>query len=262
MPFFESLIEQRPWLLVLALALLWFLESHRPRIQRRERRLSHALANLGLAVCNGALSFGVAFALLAVTQLAQDYQFGLLPLLNLPPWASWITALVILDCWQYWWHRLNHRLPLLWRFHAVHHADAELDVTSGLRFHTMEILFSHLARLLVLPLLGLTLPQVLLYETLVLPIILFHHSNLRLPPRLESALRLLIITPGLHVLHHSRYQPETDSNFASGLSVWDRLFGTQRSRPDLDNVQLGLDDWEPKQWRSFVGMLTAPFRRK
>lgn len=262
MSFLDPLIQQRPWLIAITLALFWFLESSRPLFPGRKGRLSHGLANLTLAACNAALSFGCAFALLALTELAHAHQFGLLPLLSLPDWVSWVAALILLDCWQYWWHRLNHRLPLLWRFHAVHHADAELDVTSGLRFHTMEIFFSHLARLLVLPLLGITLPQVLLYETLVLPIILFHHSNLRLPPRLESILRTVIITPGLHVLHHSRYQPETDSNFASGLSLWDRLFRTRRTRPDPENVQLGLDHWERPQWRTILGMLAAPFRRK
>lgn len=246
----------------LVLAILWTAESLAPMFAPRRRRLSHNAANFGLAAINTALSFGLAFALLAVTDFARSHHLGLLPLLPLPTPLHWILGLVLLDCWQYWWHRLNHRLPFLWRFHAVHHADAELDASSGVRFHTFEIIFSFLARVLVLPLLGLTIPHLLLYEAISLPIILFHHSNLRIPAPFDRALRWLIVTPRMHYVHHSRHQPETDSNYASCLSLWDRLFRSFRLREHPGEIELGLDHWSEREWRSLPGMLLTPFRRK
>jgi sterol desaturase/sphingolipid hydroxylase (fatty acid hydroxylase superfamily) len=178
----------------------------------------------------------------------------------MPPWLHWLAAIVLLDCWQYWWHRFNHRIPLLWRFHAVHHADAELDASSGVRFHTVEITLSFLARLLVLPLLGITIPQLLVYEALALPVILFHHSNLRIPATVDRSLRWLIVTPWMHYVHHSRFQPETDSNYSSFLSIWDRLFRSFRLRAKPQEIELGLDHWSRSESRKLPGMLAAPFR--
>jgi sterol desaturase/sphingolipid hydroxylase (fatty acid hydroxylase superfamily) len=246
----------------LALALLWTAESLAPMFAPRTRRLSHLGANFALAALNAGLTFSLAFALLSVTTFAHSHHFGVLHLLALPAWISWLLALLLLDCWQYWWHRLNHRLPFLWRFHSVHHADAELDVSSGVRFHTIEVAFSFLARLAVLPLLGLTVPHLLLYEAISLPIILFHHSNLRLPTALDRALRWFIVTPRMHCVHHSRHQPETDSNYASGLSLWDRLFHSFRLRENSEEITLGLDHWETREWRSLPGMLLAPFHKR
>ncbi len=144
----------------------------------------------------------------------------------------------------------------------MHHADAEMDVTSAVRFHTVEILFSVTARLLVLPVIGVTLPQLLLYEALSLPVVLFHHSNVRIPYGIDSCLRWLIVTPWMHWVHHSRWQPETDSNYSSFLSVWDRLFGSFRLRNNPEEISQGLDGWEEGDWFQLKGMLTAPFRKR
>jgi sterol desaturase/sphingolipid hydroxylase (fatty acid hydroxylase superfamily) len=164
---------------------------------------------------------------------------------------------------MYVWHVLNHKISFLWRFHAVHHADKEVDASTALRFHTGEIVFSTLARLVVLPLLGMTLPQLFLYEAILLPVILFHHSNVRVPYRLDTALRWLIPTPWMHWVHHSRWRPETDSNYGSVLSIWDRIFGTLRLRDDPWRLNLGLEeDQEESEWRTLLGMLVRPFRRK
>lgn len=164
---------------------------------------------------------------------------------------------------MYVWHVLNHKMPMLWRFHAVHHADRELDATSAVRFHTGEIVLSSTARLFVLPLLGISMPQLLLYEAVLLPVVLFHHSNFDIPPRLDAALRCVIPTPWMHWVHHSCLQPETDSNYGSLFSTWDRLFRTFRLREDPHQIELGLDgDSEERQWRTIHGMLARPFRVK
>jgi sterol desaturase/sphingolipid hydroxylase (fatty acid hydroxylase superfamily) len=243
------------------LAVFWTVESVAPMFGGRGQRVSHNAANLGLAAINAGVAFGFAFGILFVTEWARGRGFGLLNVVAMPVWVRWVAALVLLDCWQYWWHRLNHRVPILWRFHAVHHADAEMDASSGVRFHTVEMVFSFLARLVVLPLLGVTVPQLLVYEAVSLPIILFHHSNLKVSRGLDRGMRWLIVTPWMHVVHHSRERAETDSNYSSFLSVWDRMFGSFRLREKPEEIELGLEGWREEEWRGVLGMLAAPFRR-
>lgn len=244
------------------LALLWLLESFAPLVPARRRRLSHDAANLALAGINALLLGSLAGALLAVTAWAQASQFGLVNVLDLPGWWRTFAAIALFDLWQYAWHRLNHRVPLLWRFHAVHHADAELDASSGVRFHTGEMLLSFAARLAVLPLLGMSMAELALYEMLALPVVLFHHGNVRVPAGVDRALRWLIVTPRMHLVHHSRSRPETDSNFASLLSAWDRLFGTMRMREPATAIAIGLEGYAEHEWRSLPGMLAAPFLQR
>jgi sterol desaturase/sphingolipid hydroxylase (fatty acid hydroxylase superfamily) len=245
----------------IVLAALWTVEAIAPMFVGRSRRLTHIAANLGLAALNAGVAYFFAFGILFVTEWARVQDFGLLRVVALPRWLNWLAALLLFDCWQYWWHRINHRVPLFWRFHAVHHSDAEMDASSGVRFHTIEMTFSFLARLIVLPLIGLTIPQLLVYEAISLPVILFHHSNLRVPGSIDRGLRWLIVTPWMHYVHHSRWQPETDSNYSSFLSIWDRIFGSFRLREKPQEISLGLDDWTEREWRGLRGMLVAPFRK-
>jgi sterol desaturase/sphingolipid hydroxylase (fatty acid hydroxylase superfamily) len=258
----EYLAQYRLLIAAATLAVLWTVESVAPMFVGRRRRISHIATNLALAGINALIGVAFAFAVLSVTQWSYANSFGLLNLTPLPAWLHWLAAIVLFDCWQYWWHRFNHRVPFLWRFHSVHHADAELDASSGVRFHTGEITLSFLVRLLVLPLLGMTLLELLLYETLSLPVILFHHSNMRIPERADRCLRWLIPTPRMHYVHHSRWRPETDSNFTSLLSVWDRLFGSFRLRANPAEISLGLDNYQEREWRCLPGLLAAPFRKR
>jgi sterol desaturase/sphingolipid hydroxylase (fatty acid hydroxylase superfamily) len=257
------LIRTKPALAASVLALLWLLESIAPMFVGRDRRTSHYFSNLALGLFNAAV-VAVLFggAALLVTEWARQLPFGLMHWLNAPVWLSWPVVLVLFDAWMYTWHVLNHKTPLLWRFHAVHHADREVDASTALRFHTGEIVLSSAARLVVLPVIGMTMPQLLLYEVLLLPVILFHHSNIRVPPRLDATLRWIIPTPWMHWVHHSRWRLETDSNYGSVLSIWDRMFGTLRLRADPDQLELGLnDDQEEREWRTLRGMLWRPFLR-
>ena len=135
-----------------------------------------------------------------------------------------------------------------------------MDATTALRFHTGEIVLSSTIRLAILPILGMTVGEVLIYETLLLPIILFHHSNVRVPARVDVCLRWLIVTPWMHWVHHSNYRPETDSNYSSMLSIWDRVFGSFRLRAEPRDITLGLENLETQEWKSLKGMLAMPFR--
>lgn len=159
---------------------------------------------------------------------------------------------------MYLWHRGNHTIPFLWRFHRMHHSERQLDATSAARFHPGEIFLSGIARLAVVPLLGMTLPQLIVYETALFPIIVLHHSNVRLPRWLDRGLLALIVTPAMHRVHHSRWRPETDSNFGSVFPHWDRLFRSFRLRADARTVALGLDEFAEPRWQTVSGMLTTP----
>jgi|SRR5690606_14585993 len=144
--------------------------------------------------------------------------------------------LLVLDLWIYAWHRANHRIPLLWRFHQVHHLDQQLDSTSALRFHVGEVLLSALARAPVILILDIPLASVVVFEVLVTMAAIFHHANVRLPPTLEATLSRVIITPQLHWVHHRARRRDTDSNYGTLLSGWDLLFASRsatRRTPDM-----------------------------
>lgn len=247
-----------------ALAVLWTVESAAPMFENSGKRLGHDVGNLALGVFNaGVTSILFASATLAVTETAGTAGFGLLNLSyveGLPSWVGFVLAILVFDAWQYVWHRLNHRLPFLWRFHAVHHSDAAMDATTGLRFHTGEIVLSSIARLAVLPVLGLSITHLLVYETILLPIIFLHHSNVRMPAGIDRVLRAVIVTPWMHWVHHSDWQPETDSNYSSIFSWWDRIFGSFRLRRDPSGIRLGLGQPE-SEWRTVRGVFTMPLRK-
>jgi sterol desaturase/sphingolipid hydroxylase (fatty acid hydroxylase superfamily) len=161
-------------------------------------------------------------------------------LLPFPEEVAVGVALVALDGWMYVWHRANHALPWLWRFHRLHHGDRAMDATTTVRFHPVEIAISTLLRLAVLPILGLRIEHLLIYEVILFPVILFHHSNIRFPEKADRLMRAVLVTPAMHRVHHSQRQIETDSNYGSVLSIWDRLGRSFRLRRDGSTIEFGL----------------------
>ncbi|MGH9935671.1 MAG: sterol desaturase family protein [Blastocatellia bacterium] len=242
------------------LILLWTLESWAPAVVDRRDRLWHAVRNLTLGLLNGAALALLAAPLLALFAVwAENSGFGLLRALRLPPAVATALAVLLFDGWMYLWHRANHEIPFLWRFHRVHHGDPEMDATTAVRFHLGEILISSALRLAVVPLLGISLRQLLIYEALLLPVILFHHGNVNFPEKLDRRLRVALVSPAIHRIHHSRVKVETNSNYASVFSFWDRIMGTLRLRENGRPVNFGLDDFDGEEWQRVPGMLTAPF---
>jgi sterol desaturase/sphingolipid hydroxylase (fatty acid hydroxylase superfamily) len=180
-----------------------------------------------------------------------------------PAWWSGALGLaldlVLLDLFIYWWHRANHELPLLWRFHEVHHLDRFLDTTSAVRFHFGEVILSAFARGGFILLAGLPVSSVVVFEVLVLAAAVFHHSNLRLPAGLEKALSLLVITPSIHWVHHHAVRRDTDSNYGTIFSFWDRLFGSRSRTGRRPEMAIGV---ERRRERDFLGLLLSPFRQR
>jgi sterol desaturase/sphingolipid hydroxylase (fatty acid hydroxylase superfamily) len=162
-----------------------------------------------------------------------------------PEWwqGGWGLTLdfVLLDAWLYAWHRVNHVLPALWRLHEVHHLDATLDASTALRFHFGEVIASSLWRAVVIFLLGMPLASVLLFEIIVAMAAIFHHSNVRLPAALERAMAWVIVTPSIHWVHHHAKRTDTDSNYATVLSVWDRVFASRSATVRTAEMQMGVE---------------------
>ena len=248
------LLTYKGFIVLAALLLLLALERMFP-VARAIGGLKRVAKNLSLAGLNAVLSWAV---VVPVSALAASYALGWRPAW----WSGWLGLgldLLLLDCWIYWWHRANHRWPLLWRFHEVHHLDQFLDASSALRFHFGEVLLSSLVRAGVILLLGVPLLNVVVFETLLALSAMFHHSNMKLPPRLEKALSLVIVTPSIHWVHHHAIRRDTDSNYSSLLSVWDRLFRSRsatRRSPGMPIGTEGLGD------RGLPGLIARPFEHR
>ena len=239
----------QPRLAVAVLVFLFAWETAQPYfalfVGSREgwlKRGRHALFNIVIGIGNALLT-GLIFAgvWLAATAWGEVHGIGLLRWAVLPEWVGWILTVLLLDIWTYSWHRLNHVVPFFWRFHKLHHSDRAMDVTTASRFHFVEILFSSVLRVPVLLLIGCSIEQLALYELLLFAVVQFHHANIGLPPSVDRALRVMIVTPALHKVHHSVVREECDSNFSSLFSCWDRLFRTLRISRDPRRIRFGVD---------------------
>ena len=219
----------------------------------------HGLRNLligGASIIIPAVGF--LSLLSSVSRWAEEHRFGILNAVTLPTWAHALGSILLLDVATYWWHRANHRVPFLWRFHRVHHADSQMDVTTASRFHIGEIAISSALRVPFVPFVGVRMWELAVFETAMLAIVQFRHANIWIGTRWDQALRAFIVTPAMHKVHHSRWKPETDSNFTAMLSIWDRLFRSFRLRDDPRGIHLGLGDFDTPTDRTVVGILKIP----
>jgi len=189
---------------------------------------------------------------------------GLFNNIKLPSWLTITLSLLLLDLLIYWQHRLFHLVPLLWRFHQVHHADSHIDASTGLRFHPIEIVLSILLKGLAVLLLGVPVSAVIIFEIALNGFALFNHANIRLPHWLEQPLRAIIITQVLHRIHHSQVSEETNSNYGFSVSFWDRLFGSYKSSAQKsdENLAIGLKDYPANNKNaSLFTLLKMPFNQ-
>ena len=245
---------------ILGLVLIWSLESVQAGWSL-SGRLRHAGRNLMLWAINTAVVLlTISTVTVSVIQWAEGRHLGVLRWLKIPGTVAVPFGIVLLDLWMWLWHLLNHRIPILWRFHRVHHSDVDMDVTTSFRFHVGEIVCSAFCRLPVLIILGVGLPTLLLHETLLVLMTQFHHSRLKLG-RWDSLLQCLIVTPDMHRIHHSPIRDLTNSNYSSILSLWDRVFATFRVRRESSSqpAELGLAEFRSDNWQTLSGMLQTPF---
>jgi sterol desaturase/sphingolipid hydroxylase (fatty acid hydroxylase superfamily) len=247
---------------VAVLVLLFLAQRHWPA--RGDGRWSRRQAvNLALVIFN-TLTLRLFFPVLAVAFaiVVHEAGGGLFGWLDWPVWWSILAAVLIFDVAIYWQHRLMHAVPLLWRMHRVHHADIGFDVTTGVRFHPLEIALSMGVKLGLIWLLGPHPLAVLIFELLLATGALFTHADFALPKNLDRRMRWLIVTPSMHRIHHSTWQPETDSNYGFHLSVWDRLFGSYTTEPREDErrMPIGLNEYQDPRDQHLLALLLNPFR--
>jgi sterol desaturase/sphingolipid hydroxylase (fatty acid hydroxylase superfamily) len=233
----EAVYRLVPFAGVFLAMALW--EALAPRRKLLLRRPKRWLANLTLAAANSLLvRLLVPLSAVSLAAWLAEQKWGLLPLLSLPAWISFVLAVAALDLAIYFQHRLFHAVPLLWRLHLVHHADLDFDVTTGLRFHTVEIFLSALIKLAAVAALGPSPWAVLSFEVLLNCTSMFNHSNVLLPGPLDRLLRGIVVTPEMHRVHHSSIPAETNSNFGFNLPWWDFLFRTYRDQPALGHTEM------------------------
>ena len=224
-------------------------------------------ARLGVNAVIGGLALATAAMLVkpvaaAVLDKASQNAFGVATLVPLPPLGQAIVAFLLLDLTFYYWHRANHKLPLLWRFHNVHHVDPDLDVSTSFRFHFVEIGYSAAFRAVQILLIGGAPWVFVAYELVFQLNTLFQHSNVRLPIRVERWLCLALVTPRMHGIHHSQVRIETDSNWSSVFSWWDRLHGTLRLNVPQRVVDIGIRGYAQRDDNRVANLLVMPFRRQ
>ena len=246
---------------IFALMAIW--EAAAPCRARLYSRRVRWTANLGLVILNSVL-LRMVFPMAAVgfAALGAERGWGLLNAFAVPHWAAFVLAVVALDCAIYLQHVMFHAVPALWRLHRVHHADPDFDVTTGARFHPIEIVLSMLIKFAVIVVLGAPAAAVLIFEVLLNATAMFNHANLKLPAGVDAVLRLLLVTPDMHRVHHSTDVAEANSNFGFNLPWWDRLFGTYRAATHLPQERMAIGvqglTGDPRCVR-LPGMLAIPF---
>lgn len=256
--------EIRLAVFALTLLVLLGLESLLPRRAAQAPRLQRTLPHFFIMVLN-TLLLRLAFPVLAVGLAVhrEAAGLGLLNMLDLAPVGQLILALILLDLAIYLQHVGFHKISFLWRFHRMHHADTGFDVTTGVRFHPGEIILSMLYKMAVIWVLGPSAVAVLVFEIVLSSTSLFNHANINLPPRLDRILRLWLVTPDMHRIHHSRRADEALHNFGFNLTVWDRLFGTYQTDPAEPQAEmaLGTDGVAAQDALRLGPMLALPFTR-
>jgi len=248
------------------LAIMMLLEWRNPAGRSPIKNSTRWLANFGLVIISSVIArLAVPVGLTAVALYNQQHGIGLFNHLALATPLVVVLSFLLLDILIYWQHRLFHKIPLLWRLHRVHHADAHVDASTGLRFHPVEIVLSILVKLIAISVLGVPAIAVLIFEIALNSLAVFNHANIRLPHYIEKPLRLILITQILHRIHHSQVVSETNSNYGFSVVWWDKVFGSYKNtakKPD-NEIDLGLTEYpSAKQNASLWRLLSMPFQNK
>lgn len=233
------------------LAAMALCELLAPRRRLAVPKARRWLTNLSIVAFNGLLvrlmgALAVPLAAVAAAILAEDRGWGLLNIVSWPAWLEAIIALLVLDLAIWFQHLVSHKVPVFWRLHRMHHADRDVDVTTALRFHPIEIALSMLWKVVCVFALGASPVAVVLFEVILNGCAMFNHANLKLPPRVDGFLRLFLVTPDMHRVHHSVLRREHDSNYGFNLSIWDRMFATYVPQPKggHEAMQIGLPEYQ------------------
>ena len=240
--------------------LLVWLERRRPLRRAVEPKLKRSVRNLSLAAVSAlALQVTERPLVACLSRVVERRRWGLLKQLSIAGWLEVSLAVALMDYTLYLWHVLMHRAPRLWRLHLPHHVDLDLDASTALRFHFSELMVSAGWRGGQVALIGVSLRAYSAWQRLLMFSILFHHSNVELPIKLERWLSRIIVTPRLHGIHHSMFRDETDSNWSSGLTLWDWLHGTLKLNVPQQAITIGVPAYRQTEDVSFCKIIAMPF---
>lgn len=260
----DNLPQYGLFLSLLLFVLLAGLEAIFPRRKRLMPRSGRWRTNIVIIILDSvALRLMGPVVAIATAGFAAQYQIGLFNWTDWPAWMEFALALVLLDLAIYGQHIATHKIPLLWAIHKVHHADRDIDVTTAIRFHPVEIILSMLYKCGLVLLLGPSPLAVFVFALLLNLCAMFNHSNLRLPDWLDKGLRLILVTPDMHRVHHSTVHGETDSNFGFSIALWDRIFGTYIAQPEAghDKMTIGLEEYQTDNPAELWWSLALPFQK-
>lgn len=239
---------------------LYIFEKRRPLRKQIEQKETSTARNLAIAAAAGAaINLFEKPVTDKLTRFVEKERFGLLKIFRLPKFLETTLAVILLDYTLYLWHVITHKSPFLWRFHKIHHADLDLTASTAFRFHFGEMTISVLWRAGQILLIGVSPTALNIWQTLLFLSVLFHHSNVRLPQEFENKLQNIIVTPRLHGIHHSIVKDETDSNWSSGLTVWDFLHGTFRDDVPQNEIIIGIPEFDSEDKVTLDKMLIEPF---
>lgn len=261
----ENLDVLRPGFFFGVLVLMMTLERLLPRRKLEHPVLHRWRTNLSMIViATVAVRLLLPVTSIGMATIVNDRGWGLFLVLDWPTLVEMVAAVLILDFAIYLQHVASHRFSILWRFHQVHHADPDFDATTGIRFHPVEILLSMLYKFILIILLGPSVLAVILFEIVLNATAVFNHANVRIPLGLDRLIRLLIVTPDVHRIHHSVIRNEQDSNYGFNLTIWDRLCGTWTEQPQYSHsaMQIGLDNYPGNDPTILRWGLMLPFRAR
>lgn len=239
-------------------------EVRTPRRARTQNKLTRWANNLGLTFLNALLLQALLpLAAVGVALIAAEKGWGLFHQYTIPLWFEGLASIIVLDLAIYSQHIIFHKIPLFWRLHRMHHTDLDFDVTTGARFHPLEIILSMLIKMGIVFALGAPAWSVIIFEILLNGTSMFNHSNINIKTSTDGLLRLLVVTPDMHRVHHSVRIRETESNFGFNFPWWDRLFQTYQAQPAAGhiNMTIGLANYQDPKWLQFPWMLVVPFAR-
>jgi sterol desaturase/sphingolipid hydroxylase (fatty acid hydroxylase superfamily) len=253
----------RGMLLVGAAGAVLLLERRRRARAYVEAPSAHTVRNLAVAgLAAATVHLLEAPVVVPIARAASRRRWGLTWIIGGPPWFRGLVAVILLDYTLYLWHIIVHRVPWLWRFHLVHHVDLDLDATTGLRFHAGELAASIPWRAAQIVAIGVTPAALTVWQSLTIASVLFHHSNTRFGERSERLLSWIVATPRMHAIHHSVNPAQLQSNFSSGLAIWDRLHGTARFDADASEVKVGVVGYLDPAEVTLMQILELPFSRR
>jgi len=259
----QDLIEKNlTYILIAMMAIFYTMEQFLPTQFKFDRRPRHQFQNLLFFVLQSLINLVYATGIVGIISWLNARHVGLLYLVDMPTWGKMLLAIPLFDVTNYWFHRAAHRIPLVWRFHRVHHSDNTMDASTNFRGHPIEgFIWFAASNVVAAGVFGLDLASLGLFIIVSTPFFFFEHSNIRFPVWLDKTLGKIITTPNLHKIHHDEDQHYTDSNYSDIFIIWDKFFGTYKFKP-VDDIKFGLKEFQDDRQQDFWYLIKSPFFKK